>query len=71
MKLYDVPGIERPLLLDETRAEQLGYSEHVDTTPPKRNASKQEWVDFAVQQGHDPEDAATWTKTELVTEYGG
>jgi hypothetical protein len=71
MKLYDVPGVERPLLLDETRAEQLGYSEHVDATTPKRNASKQEWVDYAVQQGADPESAASSTKSELVAEYGG
>jgi len=71
MKLYDVPNVDRPLLLDEDWAELNGYTEHVDEDAvPKRNASKQEWVDYAVAQGADPELASAMTKTELVETYG-
>jgi hypothetical protein len=71
MRLYDVPGVDRPLLLDETRAESLGYSEHVDHTSPTRNASKQEWVDFAVREGGDPEGVSGMTKQQIIDEFGG
>jgi hypothetical protein len=71
MKLYDVPGVDRPLLLDEDFADELGYSEHVDdSSAPSARSSKAEWVEYAISQGADPEDASSMTKTELVDTYG-
>lgn len=37
--------------------------------PPPRSAPKAAWVDHAVSQGHDQEDAESWTKDELVEHY--
>jgi hypothetical protein len=73
MKLYDVPNVDHPLMLDEDFAATQGYELHSpqsDRTPPPR-ASKQEWVDFAVSEGADPEHAATLTKSDLIEQYGG
>jgi hypothetical protein len=38
---------------------------------PAKSASKGDWVDFAVSQGADREEADAKTKDELIAEYGG
>lgn len=72
MKLYDVPGVDRPLMLDEDFAAQQGYSEHKpEPDVPKSSASKAEWVAYAIGSGADADYVATLTKAELVEQYGG
>lgn len=38
---------------------------------PNRSDRKEDWVDYAVSQGLDREEAEAYTKQELVDEYGG
>lgn len=38
---------------------------------PAPNDSKQSWVDYAVNQGASPGEAATMTKAQLMQAYGG
>ena len=71
MKLYDVNGYDKPLMLSDEHAERIGASEHqIETRMPARNALKQQWVDYAVGQGVDPVVADSMTRTELVEQYG-
>lgn len=70
MKQYDVEGYDRPLLLSEEHAEEIGASEHVETGQPKPSAGKAEWVAYAETRGADPDDAAASTKRQLVELYG-
>jgi hypothetical protein len=44
--------------------------EEVAEAPPK-SATKGEWVDFAVSQGAEREEAEGYTKQDLVEIYGG
>lgn len=72
MKLYDVEGYERPLLLSDEHAEQIGATAHVvETTVPTRNANKQAWSDYALSQGADPSAVEQMTRTQLIDTYGG
>lgn len=38
---------------------------------PSKSALKEEWVDYAVSQGLDRDEAEEYTKQDLVDEYGG
>lgn len=38
---------------------------------PAQNATKAEWVTYAVSQGHEESDAQLRTKSELQARYGG
>lgn len=38
---------------------------------PKRVASKEEWATYAAAQGMDPAEAASATKDDLITRFGG
>lgn len=72
MKLYDVDGYDRPLLLSEDHAELLGATPHaVISETPARNGTVAEWRDFALSQGADPEAAQTMTRAQLIESYGG
>lgn len=71
MKLYDVDGYDRPLLLSEEHAEVLGAKERAALTRPGRHDPKAAWVDYAVAQGMDPTVAETTTKADLQATYGG
>lgn len=42
-----------------------------DGGAPAKNATKDEWVDHAVAQGADRDEAESMTKAELVDTYGG
>ena len=39
--------------------------------PPQPSDLKQAWIDWAVTQGADPEQAAAMTKADLMSRYGG
>jgi hypothetical protein len=71
MKLYDAPGVDRPLLLDEDYAAELGYSEHVPDDQPSSRASKQAWVDYAISKGADADAVSVLSKSDLIEQYGG
>lgn len=45
--------------------------ESVDVQPPKQYDAKPEWVEFAVSNGLDREEAESLTKAELIELYGG
>lgn len=47
---------------DEEQAEDEG--------PPARSASKPEWVDYAVSEGVDRDDAESMTKDDLIARFG-
>lgn len=38
---------------------------------PAPSAPKQDWIEYAVSQGADPEMAARMTKVDLMSRYGG
>jgi hypothetical protein len=38
--------------------------------PPAKSATKDQWIEHAVAQGADPDDAAAYTKAELQKLYG-
>lgn len=44
--------------------------DELDAERPAVNASKAEWVAYAVTRGEDRADAASWTKAELIDLYG-
>lgn len=72
MRLYDVPGYARPLLLSEEHAELLGATEHATVAKlPARNASVGEWRDYALGQGLAPDAAEGMTRAQLIETYGG
>jgi hypothetical protein len=71
MKLYDVPGHDRPLMLSEEHAELIGATPHeVVSAVPSRNANKPAWVAFAVAQGTDPAVADAMTRADLIEQFG-
>lgn len=70
MKLYDVDGYDTPRMLSDEHAELIGATEHIDISAPSRAARKREWIDFAVEQGGDPIELDTLTKSEIVERYG-
>jgi hypothetical protein len=39
--------------------------------PPAKSAPKSDWVDYAVAQGADPDEADGSTKDQLIDTYGG
>ena len=71
-KLYEVKGYPKPLRLSEDHAERLGGRPVSEPDPnrPKESAKKAEWVDYAATKGLDPEAAETFTKAELVEQFG-
>lgn len=72
MKLYDVPGHTRPLLLSDEHAELIGGTEHQPIPPrPGKTASKAAWVDYAIGHGADAATAEAATRAELIATYGG
>lgn len=42
-----------------------------EAEPPKHYAAKSDWVDYAVSQGADRDEAESSTKDELIELYGG
>lgn len=71
MKLYDVAGHDKPLLLSEAHAEHIGAIEHVDeSAKPTQRASKAEWASYALAQGGDPAAVETMTRAELIEGWG-
>lgn len=71
MKLYDVPGVDRPLMLSEEHADLIGATEHeLAAQMPPRNANKPAWVDYAVSQGADPAVADATSRADLIAQYG-
>lgn len=70
MKLYDVPGYDRPLLLSEDHGASLQASTTPDPGLPARNASADLWRDYAATQGADREWVGSWTRAELIAAYG-
>lgn len=71
MRYYDVAGHDRPLFLSEEHAELLGAKEHrLPSARPALNASKGEWVDYAVAQGANMEAAEAATRASLIEAYG-
>jgi len=71
MQLYDVPGYSTPKLLSPEHAEALGATPHRDTEPPKRNASRGEWAEYALELDADPSWVEQATRQDLLDAYGG
>jgi len=62
------PG-SQPVLASEAIVTEPAEPEPEDG-PPARSALKADWVEHAVAQGTDPEEAENMTKAELITEHG-
>lgn len=70
MKLYDVEGHDRPLLLSDEHAESIGAIEHVDeSVKPTQRATKAEWSSYALSQGGDPDAVSSMTRAELIENW--
>lgn len=52
-------------------AEEADPEEPESDSKPKHVAPKAEWVDYAVTQGADRDEAEDMTKAELIELYGG
>lgn len=48
----------------------VGDADDEGASRPAVNASKSEWVGWAVAQGSDPDDAAAMTKADLIEKFG-
>lgn len=74
MKFYDVDGYDRPLLLSPEHAELIGATERAQAedpdAAPARNASADEWRDWALRSGAIPETVAGLSRAELIEQYG-
>lgn len=70
MKLYDVPGHDRPLMLSDAHAELLEATPHEATPQPGRNASADAWREWVIGRGVDPDAVALLTRTEIIESYG-
>jgi hypothetical protein len=63
--------LDRPDPKPKAAAPEPDEDEGDEVEVPAHSAVKAEWVDFAVSQGLDPEEAEGYTKQELIDEYGG
>lgn len=71
MRLFDVDGHDKPLLLSDEHAEILSAKPHrVVRDKPVRSANKQTWADYALAQGADPSLVETQTRAELIDSWG-
>lgn len=59
-----------PLGLSDPGSADRGRAEAGEASAPAKAASKAEWVDYAVSQGADREEAESQTKAGLVEQYG-
>ena len=55
----------------EPEAEPAEAATGTPAVAPAPSAPKQTWIDFAVSQGATPEEAASMTKADLMSRYGG
>lgn len=55
----------------EAEPEPTPELEPAEVEPPKHYAAKPDWVDYAVSQGADRDEAENSTKDELIELYGG
>jgi hypothetical protein len=70
----EVAPVEENLEVAEEPTEEVAVEE--DTAeeapkPPAPYASKADWVNYAVNQGHNADDASSLTKSDLQSRYGG
>lgn len=70
MKDLEEQSPEDPNLKFGETALEDGDSDSDDDGAPAKSASKQDWVDYAVSQGADKDEAEGKTKDELQAEYG-
>lgn len=70
-RLYDA-GYAEPVRLSVEHAEALGATEvsEPDENRPARNASKADWVAYAVDQGMTLEGAEAQTRAQLIDQLG-
>ena len=70
-KLYDA-GYAKPVRLSEEHAAALGATEvsEPDENRPARNASKADWVGYAVDQGMTQDGAESHTRAQLIEILG-
>jgi hypothetical protein len=75
--LDEVPEDERPreMTIEERYAELTIVERYAELTieelkRPYGNRPKSEWIAYAVQQGHDPDEATGLTKADLMSLYG-
>src|SRR5260370_9436323 len=54
------------MTMDENKVPQAT----VAADPPATSARKADWVDHAISQGRDPDEAASMTKEQLIAEHG-
>lgn len=56
--------------LDLTPAEKAAQADEGESSTPNASASKAEWVDHAVANGADRDEAESMTKDDLRSTYG-
>lgn len=57
-------------MVTDTEAAGLYNEAPAEAEVPEANASKAAWIDWAVQQGCEPKQAAVYTKAQLMSKYG-
>lgn len=62
---------ERKLLVEPDTDQGAPVEDHSDGGAPAKSATKGEWVDYAVAQGADRDEADAATKEDLIATYGG
>lgn len=69
---YSDESVSEEFLAPQAAEVQPEYEDEpqVEMKRPYGNASKAAWIDWAVQKGADPEQAAALTKNELMSRYG-
>ncbi|MFB7029669.1 MULTISPECIES: hypothetical protein [unclassified Streptomyces] len=82
-RLHPVPGSAEAVELEQLAADpSSGWRAVADESPapaapedpaerPAKSAVKAAWVDYAVAQGADPDEAEAATKDDLIEAYGG
>lgn len=68
--LAEVSGVAEVAGSPEPEPEQAAEPEQ-PAAPPAPSAPKQSWIDYAVSQGATADEAASMTKADLMSRYGG
>lgn len=66
-RLWQPEGAE----ISREQAEAVGYEAKTESDPPSQADLKADWIDYAVEQGMDPDEAEDLTKAELIEQFGG
>ena len=70
IQLADSPEPPVDTFVDEPSPEPSRESPQWSGDPPKPASPKQDWIEWAISEGADPEQAANMTKVDLMSRYG-